>query len=100
VSPLLAIASFNDHDHKFFESIALFSKQKVKQIVGLPPHSFLLLESAMSADYQEAPIPRRSLFYSFGLLHVGTATKSVRQYRRQMARFGRASATEPDRALQ
>src|SRR5436190_14015629 len=73
---------------------------KVEQIVGLPWHSFLLLESAMSADYQEAPIPRRSLFYSFGLLHVGTATKSVRQYRWQMARVGRASATEAHRAWQ
>src|SRR5262249_57762978 len=65
-----------------------YQQTKSQQIVGLALHSFLLLESATHADYREAPIQRR-----FGFLHVGTATKSVRQYLPQLARFGLASAT-------
>jgi hypothetical protein len=45
-------------------------------------------------------IHKRRFHGVFGFSHVGTATKSVRQYRLQMARFGRASATELHRTFQ
>jgi hypothetical protein len=45
-------------------------------------------------------IEKRRFHGVFGFLHVGTATKSVRQYRPQMARFGRASAAELHRTFQ
>ena len=85
----------NDEPTKSNRFACCYQQTKSQQIVGWPPHSFLLLESPTHADYPQAPIQRR-----FGFFHVGTATKSVRQYRPQMARPGRASATELHRTLQ
>lgn len=53
-----------------------YQQTKSQQIVV--PHSFLLLESAARASYSQ----RRSTAV-LAFLHVGTATESVRQYRRR-----------------
>jgi len=53
----------NDEATKSNRSARCYQQTKSQQIVGWPPHSFLLPESATHADYLQAPIQRRFGFF-------------------------------------
>ena len=65
----------------------------------LPTFASFVARIRSRAEYSKAPISRTLLTLRLWLRHVGTARRSLRQYRAQMARAGRASAGAFRRAL-